>query len=197
MIANAELAQGTAERRAWVRQRCSLPMTVKTVEQVGASRWPARSCDVSAGGLGMVLERRFEPAQRTAHEEERRQNAARRAGAERDAPDDRLHEQRPHDDPPRDVALQEGADHVVAVRAEAVDDHPPGERARHEHAAVGREDPAEVRVGLQGGDEAVEAQRDHAGADPQPAAVFPVQGRRLCSGGGAASIMGKALRRRK
>lgn len=62
MIANAEMAQGTAERRAWARQRCSLPMTVKTVEQVGSSRWPAQSRDLSAGGLGMVLERRFEPA---------------------------------------------------------------------------------------------------------------------------------------
>ena len=33
-------------------------------------------------------------------------------------------------------------------------------------------DPSEVRVRLERGDEAVEAQRDHAGADPEPAAVL-------------------------
>ena len=52
---------------------------------------------------------------------------------------------------------------------------PQAERAGNEHAAVGGQDPAEVRVGLQGGDEAVEAEGDDAGADPDPALGAPAR----------------------
>ena len=66
----------------------------------------------------------------------------------------------------------EGAGDVVAVGTEAVEDHAPGEGAGDEDAAVGGEDATEVGVGLQGGDEAVQAEGDNAGTDPDPAAVF-------------------------
>jgi uncharacterized protein (TIGR03083 family) len=77
-----------------------------------------------------------------------------------------------HDDGHADQA-QGGPGQVVAVRAELVDDHAPGERPRHEHPAVRGEDAAEVRVGLERGDEAVQAEGDDAGGDPQHAAVLP------------------------
>jgi hypothetical protein len=50
-----------------------------------------------------------------------------------------------------------GAVDVVSVGSESVENNAPGERAGDEDAAVGGEDPAEVRVWLKGGDEAVEA----------------------------------------
>jgi hypothetical protein len=62
---------------------------------------------------------------------------------------------RVHDDRDADEA-QQSASHVVAVRAEAIEHHAPGERTRHEDAAVGRKDATEVRVRLEGGDEPVE-----------------------------------------
>jgi hypothetical protein len=61
MIGNAQMVR-SAERRTWERQQCSLPITVKTLELGGVHRWPAQSCDLSAGGLSLMLERRFEPA---------------------------------------------------------------------------------------------------------------------------------------
>jgi PilZ domain-containing protein len=56
---SSEIEEG--DRRAWMRHRISLPMTLKTIELGGDSRWLAHSQDVSAGGFGVVLERRFEP----------------------------------------------------------------------------------------------------------------------------------------
>src|SRR6266480_2508170 len=65
-----------------------------------------------------------------------------------------------------------GADQVVAVGSEPVDQDAPGEGAGDVDVAVGGQDPAEVGVGLEGGDEAVGAQGGDAGADEQQAAVF-------------------------
>ena len=76
-----------------------------------------------------------------------------------------LRSRRVHDDGHSDQAEERSGD-VPAVGAEAVGDHAPGEGAGDEDAAVGGEDAAEVRIGLQGGDEAVEAEGDDAGADP-------------------------------
>jgi hypothetical protein len=78
---------------------------------------------------------------------------------------------RVHDDGDAKQADQ-GTDDVVAVGAVAVEGHAPGQGAGDEHAAIGGKDPAEVRIGLQGGDEAVEAESDDSGADEDPAAVF-------------------------
>ena len=70
-------------------------------------------------------------------------------------------------------ARQTGRAEVVeAVGPEAVHDHPPGQRARDEHAPVRGEDAAEVGVGLQGRDEAVRTEGDHTGADPQQPALL-------------------------
>src|ERR687891_262842 len=66
----------------------------------------------------------------------------------------------------------EGAGDVVAIGAEAVQEHAPGEGASDEDAAVGGEDAPEVGVVLEGGDEAVGGERGDAGADPGGAAVF-------------------------
>ena len=76
-----------------------------------------------------------------------------------------------HDD--GDAAQADGGcDDVVSVGAELVDRDAPGEGAGDEDAAVGGQDPAEVRVGLAGGDETVGAEGGDAGADEQQAAVF-------------------------
>lgn len=45
-------------------------------------------------------------------------------------------------------------------------------RSGDEHPTVGGQDPAEVGVRLQRGDDPVQAQRDHAGADPHHAALL-------------------------
>jgi hypothetical protein len=61
---------------------------------------------------------------------------------------------------------------VVAVGPEAVDGHAPGQRTGHEHPAVRGQDAAEVRVGLEGGDEPIEPEGQDAGTDKGQAAVF-------------------------
>src|SRR6202022_3115137 len=66
----------------------------------------------------------------------------------------------------------EGAGDIPPVGAESVQGHAPQQGSGDEDATVGGEDPAEGRVGLQGGDEAVDAERDDAGAHPDPAAVL-------------------------
>lgn len=76
-----------------------------------------------------------------------------------------------HDDGDAGQAHQ-GADYVVAVGPVAVDDHAPGQRSGDEDAAVGSEDPPEVGVVLQGGDEAVDSECDDAGTDPGPSLVL-------------------------
>src|SRR5690606_12254716 len=66
----------------------------------------------------------------------------------------------------------EGSGNIPAVRAEPVERHTPQQRSGDEHSAVGGEDTAEVRIGLQGGDETVDAEGNDAGADPDPAPVL-------------------------
>src|SRR4051812_27646907 len=67
---------------------------------------------------------------------------------------------------------ERGAGQVEAVGAEPVDEHTPGEGPRHEDAAVRGEDPAEVGVVLERGDEPVEPEGDDPGADPGDAALL-------------------------
>ena len=78
---------------------------------------------------------------------------------------------RVHDDGHSDEA-EECAGDVPAVGSEAVGDHAPGEGAGDEDATVGGEDTAEVGIGLQGGNEAVEAEGDDPSADLRPALVL-------------------------
>jgi len=66
----------------------------------------------------------------------------------------------------------QGAGDVVTVGPVAVGDHAPGQGTGNEYATVGGEDATEVGVGLQGGDEAVEAEADDASSDPDPAVVL-------------------------
>jgi hypothetical protein len=62
---------------------------------------------------------------------------------------------------------------VPAVGPETVHQDTPQQRTRHEHPAVGGQDAAEVRVGLQRRHESVSAQREHSGADPREAPPLP------------------------
>lgn len=48
-------------RRTQVRHTCSLAGEVEILECGGHSKWPARSQDLSQEGIGLILERRFEP----------------------------------------------------------------------------------------------------------------------------------------
>jgi hypothetical protein len=52
-----------SERRAWVRYACDLHTSCRSFGQRGHGHesWPARIGDISAGGLCLVLHRRFEP----------------------------------------------------------------------------------------------------------------------------------------
>lgn len=54
----------------------------------------------------------------------------------------------------------------------AAEHHAPGDRAGHEDPTVGGRDAPEVSVGLEGGDEVVQAESDDTSADPWPASVF-------------------------
>lgn len=67
----------------------------------------------------------------------------------------------------------QGPDDVPAVGAESVEDHPPCQGACNEYTSIGGEDPAEVRVGLQCGDETINSQGDDAEACPPPGFVLP------------------------
>jgi RNA polymerase sigma factor (sigma-70 family) len=78
---------------------------------------------------------------------------------------------RVHDEADPDEADERPGD-VEAVGPEAVDHHAPEQRPGDEDPAVGREDAAEARVGLQGGDEAVEPEGDDPTADPEPPPVL-------------------------
>src|SRR4051794_19942684 len=77
-----------------------------------------------------------------------------------------------HDERDADEAHERAGD-VPPVGPKAVGDHAPPGRADEENATGGGEDAPEVRVGLEGGDEAVEAERDDACAGPDPAPVLP------------------------
>lgn len=49
------------ERRAGPRYSCMIETTCRQITRGGSTSWPARTVDVSAGGIGLVLARRFEP----------------------------------------------------------------------------------------------------------------------------------------
>ncbi len=49
------------ERRAGPRYPCLIETTCRQITRGGSTNWPARTVDVSAGGIALVLERRFEP----------------------------------------------------------------------------------------------------------------------------------------
>jgi hypothetical protein len=65
-----------------------------------------------------------------------------------------------------------GADDVEAVRAEPVDNHAPDQRPAHEHAPICAQNAARIGIGLQSSDEAVQAERDYACANPRQTAMF-------------------------
>ncbi len=53
---------GTDERRAWVRHACQLEAQCQPLSaRQGEARWEATVRDVSAGGIGLVLGRSFQP----------------------------------------------------------------------------------------------------------------------------------------
>ncbi|TMQ32648.1 MAG: PilZ domain-containing protein, partial [Planctomycetota bacterium] len=51
-----------ADRRVWVRYTCDLPVACNPVATRSShdSLWSAKIRDISAGGLGLVVDRRFE-----------------------------------------------------------------------------------------------------------------------------------------
>ncbi len=54
-----------SERRAWLRFPCNLetsctPVSAKTAKEWEA-HWPAKVCNISADGVGLLLRRPFEP----------------------------------------------------------------------------------------------------------------------------------------
>ena len=49
------------ERRAGPRYSCMIETTCRQITRGGSTSWPARTVDVSAGGIALVLARRFEP----------------------------------------------------------------------------------------------------------------------------------------
>jgi hypothetical protein len=61
---------------------------------------------------------------------------------------------------------------VPPIGPELVHDHAPGKRTGDENPTVGGQDPAEVRIRLERGEEPVAPQRDHTRGDPRRAAVF-------------------------
>jgi hypothetical protein len=76
-------------------------------------------------GSAVGQDERLEAAQRSAHDEQRREHAARRAGAERDHPDARLRHHEHEERAANEVAAQERLDDVVTD----------AERARLDEAA--------------------------------------------------------------
>jgi len=50
------------DRRGWVRFACELRGDCQPITQLEAgNRWPAQVLDISSGGVGLLLSRRFEP----------------------------------------------------------------------------------------------------------------------------------------
>jgi hypothetical protein len=58
---NAESDAVAEERRAGPRFPCMIETTCRQITRGGSTSWPARTVDVSAGGIALVLGRRFEP----------------------------------------------------------------------------------------------------------------------------------------
>ena len=61
--ADVEVACQTAvdERRASARYPCIIETACRPITKAAGASWPARAVDVSAGGVALVLARRFEP----------------------------------------------------------------------------------------------------------------------------------------
>lgn len=53
--------QSTRDRRAWVRFTCDLQVACVPADEDPEILWPARVVNVSQGGVGLLLSRRFEP----------------------------------------------------------------------------------------------------------------------------------------
>src|SRR5262245_51855451 len=49
------------ERRAWVRYSCDLEASCIPADEDPEILWPSRVVNISCGGLGLLLSRRFEP----------------------------------------------------------------------------------------------------------------------------------------
>ena len=49
------------ERRAWVRYSCDLEASCIPADEDPEILWPARVVNISCGGAGLLLSRRFEP----------------------------------------------------------------------------------------------------------------------------------------
>ncbi len=47
------------ERRVWLRSPCTAPATVQAARAANETRFPAKVCDVSRGGIKLVVSRRF------------------------------------------------------------------------------------------------------------------------------------------
>ena len=72
-----------------------------------------------------------------------------------------------------DADQADGCAHeVVAVGTKPVGDNTPQQRPGDEHSPVRSEDPTEVRIGLEGGDEAVPGKSNHPSADPADPAML-------------------------
>lgn len=56
-----DVSTGAAERRAWVRYATNQPTECAPVVETDGPQWVGKVRDISAGGLGVVLDRRFEP----------------------------------------------------------------------------------------------------------------------------------------
>jgi hypothetical protein len=63
-VPKSSAATATQERRIWVRQETNLRSSCEPIAMPTASqpemKWPARISDISAGGVGLTLRRRFE-----------------------------------------------------------------------------------------------------------------------------------------
>jgi len=55
-----ECISGAAERRAWVRYPCELSSSCQPIVASRSGRWSAKIRNISAGGVGISLDRRFE-----------------------------------------------------------------------------------------------------------------------------------------
>jgi PilZ domain len=58
--APSQPASAGIERRAWVRYPCERETTCQPVSTSGGPQWTGLAKDLSAGGIGLVLSRRFE-----------------------------------------------------------------------------------------------------------------------------------------
>ena len=60
-LASGSSAAVADERRASARYPCMIETACRPITKSAGASWPARTVDVSAGGVALVLARRFEP----------------------------------------------------------------------------------------------------------------------------------------